>query len=820
LENFKKIFLFIFSLIPLFSYCQREVNIWYFGKYAGIDFNSGVPIPLLDGALNQWEGVATFSDSLGNLLMYTDGESVWNKNHNTMPNGTGLLGGQSSTECAIIVPYPEHDSLYYLFTVDTLDENGYGHGLCYSLINMNSDNGNGDITSEKNIQLVTPVSEKITAIRHKNNTDIWVITHEWETDSFYVYLINENGLNTTAQIIETGARHGEIDGTMYNSVGYMRASVDGKKIASVLPESLIIEVFDFDNETGIISNPLTIPDYEMSGYGVEFSPDVSKLYITSYNSLFQIDLEAGSQQDILDSYTLIGSSIPDKRFGALQLATDGKIYMAHDTSEYLGVINNPSGSPGECDFNVDGFYLGGKLSYMGLPDFIQTYFTPPYFKNSLSCFGDSTEFFITDVLNIDSVLWNFGDFPSGIENSSKLLNPKHLYPDSGNYYVELKIYKLGVEYLKSQVIRVNSLPYLNLGNDTVFCSGDSINLNSYFQNCSYLWNNFSVDSFLTVKQAGEYWVNVTNNYINCSNSDTIEVNLYSLPNFSLGNDTSFCINDSLKIEMAYQNAVFLWNTNSTESAIFATETGQYWLQITDSLGCANTDTIVLSNYLLPEVYLGNDTVICPDTEIGLNVFRENATYLWNDSTTNSFINISLPGQYFVNLIDSLKCKNSDTINIVPEFNLEFELGNDTVLCENEVLTLSASLNEALFLWNDDTTDSIYIVRNEGFYRLKATNICGSATDSIYVDYVYCGEIYIPNIITPNGDNINDYFKIKGIDEESWILEIYNRWGTLIFESNNYQNDWNGENHSDGVYYYILYNQQYNLTYKGFVHVYN
>jgi hypothetical protein len=97
---------------------QQEANIWYFGRYLGLDFNSGVPVPLNDGQLNTTEGVATISNSNGNLLFYTDGIRVWNKLHQVMPNGTNLFGNPSSTQSAVIVPKIGDTTRYYVFTVD------------------------------------------------------------------------------------------------------------------------------------------------------------------------------------------------------------------------------------------------------------------------------------------------------------------------------------------------------------------------------------------------------------------------------------------------------------------------------------------------------------------------------------------------------------------------------------------------------------------------------------------------------------------------------------------------------------------------------
>jgi len=813
------ILLLISILISNKIYSQRQANIWYFGEYAGLDFNSGKPIPLTDGVLSCWEGVATMSDSTGKLLLYTDGENVWNAQHKIMPNGQGLFGNQSSTECAIIVPMPLHQNLYYIITVDY---EAYQHGLCYSLVDMNLDNGNGDVTNIKNVQLVTPVSEKITAIPHQNNKDFWLVAHGFQTDSFFVYKITENGLNETPNIYQTGTQHTDIAIWGANAIGYMRLAPNGKKLAAAIMMSQMVDILNFNNLTGEVTIELSLFEPGGGTYGVEFSPDCSKLYITSKFSLFQIDLNAGTTEDIINSYTLIGSSQTDNYFGALQLGTDGKIYLAHEFSDYLGVINNPNADAANCNFVLKGLYLNGRTSRMGLPDFIPSFFLPPDFKYNITCEGDSTQFYLASTSNVDSVAWNFGDINSGTQNTSKLLAPKHLFTTAGNYFVQLSLFIDGVEYPKKQIVRINALPYVNLGNDTIICADNTLTLNAVGENLTYLWNNSTTDSILNISKPGTYFVKVQNKYILCKNADTIKVDYAKNPIFSLGNDTSFCINDSLKIGLNYPKANFLWNTNQTDSFIYIKNIGKYILQITDSLGCKNKDSIIIKNYNLPIVNLGNDTTICPETEIFLSSWQNGATYLWNDNSTNSSLIVQKTDTIWLELTDKNKCKNIDSVIISQSYFPEVKLQNDTSICEDIILLLSPKtkyVEKSNYLWNNNSTDTILYVSKKGDYILNVKNICGEASDTVFVIYKYCGEVSIPNIITPNNDNINDYFFIKGIENQTWRLEIYNRWGNKIFETNNYQNDWNADKNPDGVYYYIFSNSEYNKTYNGQISVY-
>ena len=150
----KKLIYSLFLLFSWVSFTQNEANIWYFGENAGLDFNNSNPIPLLDGQLNSEEGSTVMSDVNGELLFYTDGVTVWNKQHQVMLNGNGLNGHQSSFQSSIIIPKPANTDIYYIFTTDS-DVNS--KGLQYSEVDMSLDNGLGLITSVKNRLLHTPV---------------------------------------------------------------------------------------------------------------------------------------------------------------------------------------------------------------------------------------------------------------------------------------------------------------------------------------------------------------------------------------------------------------------------------------------------------------------------------------------------------------------------------------------------------------------------------------------------------------------------------------------------------------------------------------
>src|SRR5215203_2372333 len=435
------------------TYAQKEANVWYFGNFLGLDFNSGTPVPLNDGQMNNnpTEGNATISDANGSLLFYTDGLKIWNRLHQVMPNGTGLYGSITSTQSAIIVPFIGDPARYYVFTVDGLSG---PRGLTYSVVNMTLDNGKGDIEI-KNVPLILNIVEKITAIRHCNNRDIWVLTHGSVSDIYYAFLVTQSGISPPV-ISNTGSiLPGIIPPSPYDSssMGYLKASPDGKKIAAA-HWTVNADISDFDNATGVVSNTYGLfqpsdPHYLI--YGIEFSPNSKLVYTTVFytdpvnaqkkNALFQYDVSLASPAAVRASKQVISqNSDLIQSYAALQIATDGKLYMAKNSYKHLAAVSNPNVYGPGCGYvnNAIAWTLPAQVCSFGLPTFIQSYFYPPdSFTYIVNCPGLNVNFNYTIPANTSSILWNFGDPASGASNTSTLSNPVHVYPAPGIYNVEL-----------------------------------------------------------------------------------------------------------------------------------------------------------------------------------------------------------------------------------------------------------------------------------------------------------------------------------------------------------------------------------------------
>jgi hypothetical protein len=266
---------------------QKEANNWYFGEKAAINFSNGSPVAVLNSQMNSHGGSASMSDSAGNLLFYTDGIQVWNRNHQVMANGTGLgtsVGYMGSSHPVIIVPKPGNTGVYYIFTVDGPASGYIRKGLRYSVLDMGLNSGMGDITSVKNIPLTGGQNAcgRLTAVSHGNSNDVWIITRLYDDDKYASYLLKANGIVSTP-VISQATKYMTIYGL---GDGILKITPDGTQLFNI--EWYGIERCGFNIFTGKVSPYyyFSVPDNGGIYDALEFSPDSRFLY-TSSNSNYK-----------------------------------------------------------------------------------------------------------------------------------------------------------------------------------------------------------------------------------------------------------------------------------------------------------------------------------------------------------------------------------------------------------------------------------------------------------------------------------------------------------------------------------------------------
>ena len=730
---------FLLTLYTSIAFSQQEASNWYFGNYAGIKFHpDGSVTALTDGKLSTNEGCASLSNANGDLLFYTDGTTVWNKNHQVMQNGSGLMGNWSSTQSATIVPKPGSTNLYYVFTLDyEINPNGFR----YSIIDINLDGGLGGVTIEKNILIYTPSDEKISIVKHKNGNDFWVVTHGWNSNTFYSYLLSSSGLSSSPVASNAGV---VVSGTK-DVWGYMKISPNGSKLA-MAHVFTGCELFDFDNATGVVSNPKII--YTVRGaYGVEFSPNGEVLYVSNFSANPHIIMQYDLKSNPIAGITLT-DSVPSIMACALQLGPNGKIYIA-GRSDKLGVINNPNSLGTGCNIQMGAVLLMGRNSNLGLPQFNATFFYRTSFTAENLCLGSSTKFTTsTNLTDITSATWDFGD-----GNTSTDINPVHSYTLAGKYKVSLVVVSSVGTSTETQDIVISQVPTATAPQNLLICDNNNDGLYNFdltAQNAAILNgqdpNLYAVNYFAN---ATDYTNNVAitapSNFINpvayqqetiiveisnkgngdCKNmtSFTIDVFDSSLPNLP-NNISNLTICDNTSVGADSDGRVIFDLTQRATAVLNGQSAGQFLLSYYKDAGLTQP-------ILNPTTYQNTNPT---ETIYVKMVNKDNPSC----SATTSFTIQVLGLPVITNVVDLKQC--DDNIDGFSVFNLEEAINNITSNAATETISFHKTETEAQNNINPITNitsytnqivsvDKVYVrvTNRNGCYRIAQLNLIVSTT---------------------------------------------------------------------------------------------
>ncbi|MCA0131943.1 T9SS type B sorting domain-containing protein [Winogradskyella alexanderae] len=767
---------------------QGEASNWFFGANAGLNFSSGNPVFNLDGQLNTNEGCGTISDANGQLLFYTDGISIWDKNHNQMPNGFGLLGDPSSTQSGLIVPRPGSETVYYVFTVDS---SAGDNGFRYSIVDMSLNNGNGDVTL-KNEELLTPSTEKITAVKHANGIDYWLITHGWRNNEFLAYQISPQGINLTPVVSAVGTFHGndnfnELDQFIANTIGYLKVSPDGNRIASAkFGTESNVEIFDFNDNTGVISNPILLDNlfYNSSSasgaYGVEFSPNGELLYVTDKNfdfftneagsRLFQFDLRLNTANAIIDSMTILYEG--GDEFGGLQLALDGKIYVCNSGKTALDVINNPNTLGPDCDYQIGAVDLGGRIVTLGLPPFVQSLFNATFSINN-SCVGSETVFELVTEVDNATVTWDFGD-----GNTSNDMNPAHVYTNPGIYTVNVSASVVGQSLELTDEITIYEIPIANTPMDFYQCeSQDDSGLTT-----------FNLETKI-------------NEVYGTQDVDTFSVLFYDSEDNALSGLNPLDLN---------------YNISNTQT-VYAR------IQNNFNPSCFDITAFELVILERPDIIEDETLILCEDESLILNADEGFDAYLWSTGNSSASIAINEAGTYTVevfknhNTAPQIACSTIKVFSVLPSglatiTDLEIEewqhLNSITVFAEGSG-DYEYSLDDLVY---QDSNTFSNVTYGEFTVYVRDKNGCGVISKLVTV-------LGYPKYFTPNSDNFNPYWTIKlSPDENDFEILIFDRYGKQLAALNAASPFWdgtyNGKLMPTSDYWFILKRPSKNETYTG------
>lgn len=790
--------MFIYSLS---SYSQGEANYWYFGEKAGLNFNNCTPQAITDGELDTIEGCSTFSDANGNLLFYSDGSTVWNRNHEVMPNGQNMLGNASSSQSVMIIPKPGSNTLYYIFTVgaETISEGGE-YGFNYYVIDMEAEAGLGDVVEgpyDLSEGRAHDWTEKVAAVKGAESGTFWVVSYV--PDEFVAYKVTSDGVASTP--VRSPAFPAN------DRRGYLKLSPDGTKLAVAHQADGAFLLYNFNDSTGRASNQLNLPLITEGNkpYGVEFSANSQKLYVhasndafnalsddnppdpTHISTLFQFDVSLGSSSAIINSRTIIHEAEIFR--GSLQLGPDRKIYrsLAYSYTEgipQLGVIENPEEDGLACNYNHASVGLLGRLSTQGLPPFIASIFSQVQViaENSSGeqtlvnngetvslCNGDNISLFSESLSGTATYEWFFngGRFP--ISTDPVLLLNNISSTEMGNYSLVVEHTDLcgNTNTLTSEfIINVLDNPPILSPIDFYNCDEDGV---------ADGFTDFNLSEIDEIVTMGDSDLNVSYH----STYNDAQTNSSSLNIYPYNNATSSTIYARVENEAGCFSigTINLFVSTTAFPPSYTGETLQTCDSDTINDGMTLFDLSGLEGTFLSQFPLNPNLSVhyyrnLTDAQLELNEIPQNSPYM----SENPYSQI-----LFVRVENSL---NGDCVGIGPYLTLnvfprpEFEVDPEIILCTN--LTSFATISA---------------FNPQGMYSYSWNGPNGFTSNNPSTTVIE-GGIYtvIASLVAPNGDTCESLPKtvnviessIAQIDQDDIIItdDSTNNTITILSDNNN------------------------------------
>ncbi|MCI5055246.1 MAG: gliding motility-associated C-terminal domain-containing protein [Flavobacteriales bacterium] len=395
--------------------------------------------------------------------------------------------------------------------------------------------------------------------------------------------------------------------------------------------------------------------------------------------------------------------------------------------------------------------------------------------------------------------------------SSGSTNPSLLVNANGTYFVDVSINGC----TKTDTFHVTTITtYQGTTTDTLICVGGSLNMfASNTSGSNYLWQNGNTGISDVANGPGVYWVNYMIN--GCITADTFIVSNHPLNQGDIY-DVELCPNQILLLYGSPSNALYTWNDGNTDQFFTVSDSGVYWVDV-EVDKCTKRDSFIVTHANVPEPF-AIDTFICYQDSIQISAFDNNAlSYLWYDSTTLATGVIDSVGTFWVE-IDYGICVNRNFYNVFYQ-SQPLKLASDTiVICKGESYVLIPNIQGSNYEWQDGSTNSSYEVTEEGVYWVNVFDGCAFSADTVQFLSDNCNcQMHMPTGFSPDADGLNDIFKPEfSCDvEPPYTFRVFNRWGDLLFETDNPDEGWDGNYIGTpvqmGVYIWRL---EYSMDIKG------
>ena len=588
---------------PVYASAQVEVygdedptaNIWYFGNGAGIDFNErdgfDPPPRSIENphAMNAPEGTATISDVNGEVIFYTDGQTVYHRQDDVMQNGDSIGGDAGATQSVVIVPFEDDETLYYIFTTQEI----YGaneYQLKYAVVDIKEGNGLGEVTV-KNQVLFAKSTEKLAAF--EGGGGHWVLAHEYGNNTFRAYPVLAEGIGVPVLSSE-GSVH-SLNDPLSGQAG-MKFSDGGDRVAVAFIEgdSSFVEIFGFDQGTGELEFEYQIDLNEGDGaindlvYDVHFSQGGQKLFATMNNRTggnasgrileYRIDSASTEQSRQVSKTDIAATSGLNVNFGAIQTGPDGQTYVAVEIpgnpegTAFVGSIAASEDTASISAFNPQAVALiQGTNSRLGLPNFVQNS-TNPQDEPSMSvvdtvCVEERVVLTATGTSDIDEYLWSILDEDNNVVFSVLAQDTAYTFPQGqgGRFNVSLNIFnRCGYDSTFTEPIEVFDIPDPpTVPSALAICDGQPISLTAGPDDpsLSYEWTNsqgevVSTDREYVVTEQEIYTVAITS-IAGCTSEGQVFVGPPF--EFSLPDPQTICQNDSLNLDPGVTADNYSWS---------------------------------------------------------------------------------------------------------------------------------------------------------------------------------------------------------------------------------------------------------------------
>ncbi len=729
-------------------------NVWYFGNGAGIDFNTlydpngqGAITPVGDGAMNAPEGVAAVSDNNGEILFYTDGQTVWfvtidpvtgDRVHQEAPiaddTGTGIGGNPGTTQVAM-VQMPGSEGIFYIFTTTPVDNEDGGYELRYSIVDVRTN----AVISSNNLLFVKS-TERVTILGGYGANAV-LLAHEYGNNNFRAYPISEQGIGQPV-ISSVGSVHSFAD--LDEGRGYIKFGGDstGTVVAVALNDR--VELFNFDSQTLELTDPVSI-DFPNTPYGVEFASD------TLGNTVLMVSTNQGLYSATIDRPINEGDNIPviagpTGNFGAIQRGPDGQVYVAEQGSATLRSII-PNLQTGVIEFGGSPVALpDGATSGLGLPDYIfqgGNSFSEPSISVDNACVGNETSFTATPTDPvIDQFQWTILALGANGTPTGPVSPPvpadslsqdsfTYTFETEGSYRAIVQITNpCGLDTTLVQDFEVTPGLEIDAPDVVNLCNG-SVDITAISSNpagATYEWiqigaqggGNLPAQNTITVSEEAFYSVTVTNAE-GCISADTIFV-ADARPPVNLPEDFSICQGEERILDVEIASPApnpdgYEWKidnnvvsndptlpVNTTESGVFV-----YTVRVRDNSpeGCFVNDTVVVTVEQTPAFDLvQTPTVDCASGGGGIDLTitsdpGDTYQFSWADNrgnviATSEDLTNQRAGIYTVTVSNGIGCSVDSAFAIeegASDFNIDSAIGTDAG-CDNNSGQIEVVLSDA------------------------------------------------------------------------------------------------------------------------------